>query len=159
MTTKNKPKASPAVAKDLLSGFLETLHQGFETDTNLEASAGVAFDYGRYGTFILRRAVHRNHPYAKAMKEKVLPYLETRGELADGEDDTGANKLMAEIYAETVIVGLKTADGQKIAYDDAAKKGLVKLFVAAPDLFTKIQNDASEAANFRKKKTEAEAKN
>ncbi|PSL23477.1 hypothetical protein [Dyadobacter jiangsuensis] len=157
--SKPKTPASPKVAKDLLSSFLETLHQGFETDTNLETSAGVAFDYGRYGTFILRRAVHRNHAYVKAMKEKVLPYLEARGEVAEGEEDQRANQLMAEIYTDTVIVGLKTADGVSIPYNDDAKEGLVRLFLAAPDLFTKIQSDASDAANFRKKRTEAEAKN
>jgi hypothetical protein len=159
MTTKNKPKASPKVATDLLSSFLNTLHEGFETDTKLETSAGVAFDYGRYGTFVLRRAIHRNQAYAKAMKEKVLPYIQARGDVDDGEEDLHANKLMAEVYTESVIVGLKSVDGQIIPYNDDAKKGLVKLFLAAPDLFTKIQSDASDASNFRKKRTEAEAKN
>ncbi|WP_138476162.1 hypothetical protein [Dyadobacter bucti] len=154
-----KTKASPKVATDLLATFLTTLHEGFETDTNLETKAGVAFDYGRYGTFVLRRAIHRNHDYAKAMKDKILPYLETRGDQVDGQEDTKANKLMAEVYVETVIVGLKTTDGVTIPYDATAKKGLVNLFVAAPDLFTKIQSDASDAANYRKKKIEAEAKN
>ncbi|MCF0055512.1 hypothetical protein [Dyadobacter sp. CY356] len=159
MAKNDKPKASPKVATDLLQSFLTTLHEGFETDTNLETSAGVAFDYGRYGTFVLKRAVHRNQAYAKAMKDKVLPYVQSRGEVDESEDDKHASKLMAEVYVETVIVGIKTTDGQTIPYDAEAKKGLVKLFVAAPDLFTKIQSDASDAVNFRKKKTEAEAKN
>jgi len=159
MTTKNKPKASPAVAKDLLSGFLETLQQGFETDTNLETSAGVEFDYGRYGTFILRRAIHRNAAYSKAFKEKILPHIQSRVGSEDDNDDEVVEQKMSAIYAETVIIGLKTADGQTIPYDAEAKKAIAKLFISAPDLFAKIKADASDAANFRKKKTEAEAKN
>ena len=85
----------------------------------------------------------------------MLPFVEKQGD----KDEAEATRMMAEIYAETVIVGLKSADGIVIPYDAKAKKGITGLFVSAPDLFTKIQADASDAANYRKKRTEAEAKN
>lgn len=155
MATKTKQE----VATDLLSGFLQNLKDGFETDKNLETAEGVEFDYGRYGRFVCKRAVNRNSAYSKALREKIVPYIEGRGEVPEGADDDIANRKMAEVYVDTIIVGIKTADGTAIPYTDEAKKGLVELFVVAPDVFIRLQADVSNAANFRKKKVEADTKN
>lgn len=155
MATRNKQE----VATDLLSGFLQNLKDGFETDKNLETSEGVEFDYGRYGRFVCKRAVNRNADYSKALREKIVPYIEARGDVTDGQDDDVANRKMAEVYVDTIIVGIKTAEGISIPYTEDAKKGLVELFVCAPDVFIRLQSDVSTAANFRKKKVESDTKN
>jgi hypothetical protein len=153
----NKPKKTEV--ENPLKNFLQTLEDGFATDLNLEAKEGVEFDYGRFGRFVCRRAVHRNAGYAKAMKEKLLPYIEARGNAVEGEDDPVANRKMAEVYADTIIIGIKTSEGESIPYNDEAKKGLVEVFLKCPDMFMKLQADVSDAANYRRKRVEAEAKN
>lgn len=150
-------KTKQEVATDLLSNFIQNIRDGFETDKNLEIKDGVEFDYGRYGRFLCKRAVNRNSAYSKAMRDKIVPYIESRGD-AEESDDTG-NRKMAEVYVDTIIIGIKTPDGQEIPYNDAAKKALVALFVDAPDMFIRLQSDVSNAANFRKKRVEENSKN
>lgn len=157
--TENLKRTKKEVAEDVLSTFLQNLADGFETDKKLETEEGVEFDYGRYGRFICRRAVNRNAAYSKALREKIVPYIEARGDLPEGGDDDVANRKMAEVYVETIIFGLKTPDGLDIPYDERAKAGLIEVFVKAPDLFARLQSDVSSAANFRKKRAEKELKN
>ena len=152
-----KAKASPEAASDLLNTFLTGLKSGFQTDINLETKDGVELDYGKYGKFIMRRAVARNHAFTKAIRDELTPYIDRRGSV-EGEDQK-AVEIMARIYANTIITGIKTSDGVSIPYDAAAKKQLAQILCDAPDLFERIQRDSQDAENFRQKKIEAEAKN
>lgn len=153
-------KSKKEVAEDvLLASFVKNIRDGFETDKDLETQDGVKFDYGKYGSFICKRAVSRNTEYSKALREKIVPYLESRGELKDGEDDQIAARKLAEVYVDTIIMGIVTAEGQPIPYDDMTKKALVEIFVSCPDLFARLQSDVSSAANFKKKRLEDELKN
>ena len=155
-----KQKASPKVATDLLNQFVKGLRDKFETDTALETEKGVAVEIDGIGTFTILRAHARNQKFIKAYREKVTPYLETAEAKAKKEDepDLKLEQLNRDVFVETVIVGLKTVDGQTIPYDDNAKAAVKELLSVTPDLYALLQSEAMTASNFRKR-YEAEEKN
>lgn len=159
MTKSTKQKASPEVAQDLLASFIGALRDKFETDLDLETTTGVEIDLDGRGKIRLKRAVARNHEFSKMVREKLTPYMEKRGELAEGEEDPKGNRIMADVYAQTLVTGLVSPDGVEIPYDDAAKEAVATLLASTPDLFTRIQNASQDAENYRKSKLESEAKN
>jgi hypothetical protein len=74
-------------------------------------------------------------------------------------DDGTAERLLAETYAEAVIIGwsgVKNAKGKPLEFD---KKACIELLLDLPELFKDIQEQAGRAANFRRAGIEAAAKN
>ncbi|WP_135436071.1 hypothetical protein [Hymenobacter fodinae] len=159
MTTK-KNKASPQAAQDLLGSFISGLRDKFETDPVLETEKGVDIEVEGYGTFTILRGHSRNQKFIKAFRETVVPYMESK-EAKEKPKDQPDPELIArnrQVFAEAIIVGLKTQDGQAIPYDDAAKQEVKQLLIDAPDLYELLDTEAANAANFRKR-YEAEEKN
>ena len=153
------------------------LYKTFQTDTDLERE-GIVVNFGSV-KFSLARAGGRNKAFkdtftAKAKKHRIELDNETLS-------DEMADRIMAESYAEAVILGWWTrkedengdpildkkgeeqwtdtivnADGNAIKFnvDDC-----VKLLLDLPDLFATLQQYASKSANFRKELEEEDLGN
>ena len=144
------------------------LYKTFETDTDLERE-GILVNFGSV-KFSLARAGGRNKAFrdlfnAKAKKHRVELDNETLS-------DEVADRIMAESYAEAVVLGWWTRkedengdpildkkgeeqwddhivnrEGKKVKY---SVDECVKLLLDLPDLFQTLQSYAQKAANFRK---------
>lgn len=158
-TTEKLPKktaskkvghASPETAK----AFMAQLLAGFETDVNKETKVGKEIDLGSAGKFTLLRAHNRNALYAQAMQKHVVPFLESIQGLEDADEQTKeqnnktAQRLMAKVFVDAIIIKVVSADGDEIPLDDESKPMLVDVLVKAPDLFQRIQNEAQDSNNY-----------
>lgn len=153
------------------------LYKTFQTDTDLERT-GILVNFGSV-KFSLARAGGRNKAFKDTFTSKAKRH---RVEL-DNEtlSDEMADRIMAESYAEAVILGWWTrveddngdpildgsgeeqwddtivnAKGETVKYnvDDC-----VRLLLDLPDLFSTLQQYASKSANFRKELEEEDLGN
>lgn len=147
-----------------MSGFL---YKTFETDRDLERE-GIFVNFGSV-KFCLARAGGRNKAFkdvftAKAKRHRIELDNETLS-------DEVADRIMAEAYAEAVVLGWWTRkedekgepvlkngeeqwddhivnkEGKKVKY---SIEECVKLLLDLPDLFSTLQSYAQKSANFRK---------
>lgn len=157
-----------------MSGFL---FKTFEMDTDLERE-GISINYGSV-KFQIARAGGRNKAFkdtfqAKAKKHRTQLDNETMS-------DDMADRIMAESYAEAVILGWWTRkedeDGDPIldkkgeeqwvdSVENKAGKNVkfskeecVKLLLGLPDLFLSLQSYAAKSANYRKELEEEDEGN
>lgn len=144
-----KTKASPAVAQDLLASFVGGLLNKFETDKALETEKGVDIEVKGYGTFTVLRQHARNQKWVNAYRERVLPYLNSLPKKPTEAQENRFKELELQVFADFIIVGLKTTDGQVIDYDDKAKTAIAALLAKTPDLYDLLKADAADADNFR----------
>ncbi len=130
-------------------------YQLFETSKKHETD-GIVLDYGDF-KITVSRAGGANQKYNKLLAEKVKPY---RRRFETGTmDNEMSDRLMAEVYAESVVIGwqnVRDRDGQVIAF---TRDACVKLFLDLPDLFRDVQEQAMRVANFRAQELEADSKN
>lgn len=138
-----------------------SLYQQFKSDANLEKS-GILLEYGfnkagKAITIRIARAGGANNAYTKRMEAKFKPY---RRQIQTETIDTQiVEKLLREVYAETVVLGwenVEDADGNPMDYTVA---NCVKLFEDLPDLFKDIQEQSQRSALFRAELLEAAAGN
>jgi len=68
---------------------------------------------------------------------------------------------MAEVYAKTIVVGIKTSDGVAVKYGKEEQKMLADILAQKDmyDTFSALQLAANAAENFRKEKMKVSAKN
>lgn len=133
-----------------------SLYQKFETDANLETGKGVTLDYGDF-TITIHRAGNSNRAYQKALVDKIKPYA--RMMQAGNLDAEKSNRLMAEVYADTIVKGWSGVTDKKGKELEFTRENVVKVLTDLPDFFQKLQNEAEDVANFRKAEIEADAKN
>lgn len=144
------------------------LYKTFEMDADLERE-GITVNFGSV-KFLIARAGGRNTDFkktftAKAKKHRTAIDQETMS-------DDMADRIMAESYAEAVILGwwtrVEDENGDPVLDDDGneqwedyivnksgdkvkfSTQECVKLLLDLPDLFTTLQSYAQKAANFRK---------
>lgn len=156
---------------------MSNLYEMFEMDADLERE-GISVNYGSV-KLLLARAGGRNKAFKDIFQGKAKKY---RSQI-DQEilSDDVADKIMAESYAEAVVLGWwtrvedehgepvldKNGDeqwkdhvinkkGKKVKY---SVEECVRFFMDLPDLFADVQRMASKAANFRKEEEEADAGN
>lgn len=118
----------------------------YETDETLESGKGVEVEYP-FGTFIINRAGGANKKFAKVFNEKLKPHM--RKHQQGILEDEIKEKILAETYAQTVIIGWKNVhdrDGKKLNF---SFKNCVKLLTDLPDLFTDLQLQANDFATFK----------
>ena len=145
-----------------------SLYKMFKTNVDAEQE-GVILDYGDV-RFRIARAGGANADFKRIFTHKLKPYR--RQISAETMDDGVANRLMAESYAEAVIIGWegKSVDedgnetwGPTIETPDGELKftaeNCVKVLLDLPELFTDIQTMAGQAANFREEELEEDVKN
>lgn len=154
---------------------MSNLYEMFDMDADLERE-GITVNYGSV-KFQLARAGGRNAAFKRIFQAKAKKYRHQ----IDNEtlSDDIADQLMAESYAEGVVLGwwtrkedehgdplLKKGEEQ---WDDVIElngkrvkfsvKSCVQLFMELPDLFTDIQRMAGKAANYRKELEEEDEGN
>lgn len=152
------------------------LYQMFEMDTDLERE-GISVNYGSV-KFQIARAGGRNKAFkdifsAKAKKHRTQIDNETMS-------DDMADRIMAESYAEAVVLGwwsrkeddagdpilkkgeeqwvdtIENKEGKKVKY---SIEECVRLFLDLPDLFQSLQSYATKAGNYRKELDETDEGN
>lgn len=138
-----------------------SLYQQFKSDANLEKS-GILLEYGfsKSGkpiTIRIARAGGGNSAFTKRMEAKVKPY---RRQIQTETIDTAiVEKLLREVYAETVVLGwenVEDADGNPLDFTAA---NCIKLFEDLPDLFKDIQEQSQRSVLFRAELLEGAAGN
>lgn len=132
------------------------LYQKFSTNPDAE-TAGVWVNYGDGLEIKLRRAGGRNKKFADAL-DAVTRRNKRRIDLGSLPEDE-AKRIMAEIYADAVVVewkGVTGPDGVEIAF---TRENVVKVFLDLPEFFRTVQADASAVELFRDDPLEADAKN
>lgn len=134
-----------------------SFYETFGTDKNLESGEGVNLDYGNDGIITIHRAGGSNTKYQRVAAQKLKPF---QRKIQNGTIDAEAiRNVMAEIYAEAVIIGwkgVKYADGKDIKF---TKENCIKLLTDLPDLFNDIQEQADKISLFRKEEAEEIIKN
>lgn len=128
----------------------------FDTDDNLETGAGVALDYPGF-SITIHRAGGANKKFSRVLTEKFKPHRR-KHESGVLEEDI-ANRILAEAFAETVIIGwkdVKGRDGKPLSF---TKTNCIKLLIDLPELFKDIQEQASNFATFKQEVEEIEEKN
>lgn len=156
-----------------MSGFL---YKTFEMDSDLERE-GITVNYGTV-KFLIARAGGRNKAFKDLFKTKAAKH---RTQLDnDTMSDDMADRIMAESYAETIVLGWWTRKENESG-DPILKKGeeqwddvienakgkrvkfsvdqCVRIFLELPDLFQSIQSYATKAANYRKEEEAADEGN
>jgi hypothetical protein len=144
-----------------------SLYKMFHTDADAE-KAGIVLDYGDT-RFTVARAGGANADFKRLFTTKLKPY---RRQIDAGTmDDDVANRLMAETYAETVIIGWEgrtVVDGEELWGPEIetpagelkfTAEACVTLLLDLPELFTDLQAMANQAANFRDTEMEEDVKN
>ena len=144
------------------------LYQLFEMDSDLERE-GISVNYGSV-KFQIARAGGRN----KAFKDTFAAKAKKHRTQIDNEtmSDEVADRIMAESYAEAVVLGwwtrkedehgdaildkkgeeqwddvVENKAGKKVKY---SVEECVRFFLDLPDLFASLQSFAQKAGNYRK---------
>lgn len=117
----------------------------FASDKALEAK-GIWLDFGAFKIRVAR-AGGSNQKFRIALEQKLRPYqLQMKTGTMDNEQ---ALRLLAEAYAETVVLGwegVTDSEGKAMAF---TQENVVKLFTDLPELFNEVQEQAGKLANFR----------
>jgi len=136
------------------------LYSTYGSEPELEAR-GVVIDYELQNkeTFSIKikRAGARNQEWKTAYNQIMKPHAQ---DIADGKISEDANKkLLAEIWAKTVVIGwsnLRGSDGTEVKF---SKETCYELFCAFPDLLNDVIADSHLRSNFQHEEMEATAKN
>jgi len=130
----------------------------YKTDDALE-SKGIWLNYGKDGKFLVARAGGANKRFTKRMEAATRPY---RRQLEAGtfNDNDLLEKVLAEVFAETVILGWEGITNKKTGEDvPFTKENCIRLLKAIPNLFADLREQAASMANFRQEGLEEDAKN
>ncbi|MCE6993053.1 hypothetical protein [Dyadobacter sp. CY323] len=133
-----------------------SIYKKFSSDTDLESNAGITVDYGDF-KITIKRAGGSNKAFGKLFNDKIKPYRLMMQ--AGNMDDAAALRILAECYAETVVIGWEGITDEKDKKIPFNRENCIKVLTDLPELFGMIQDEANRASNFRKAETEAEAKN
>lgn len=131
-------------------------YQMYKTNTAAEADQGIALDYGTF-TIRVARAGGANKKFGKLLNDRLKPYRRQIDNDTLGEGI--AEKVMAETYADAVILGwdgVTDESGKPLVY---CRANVIKLLLDLPELFLDIQQQAVKAGNFRIEERETDAKN
>ncbi|MDY0212552.1 MAG: hypothetical protein RBR06_06065 [Desulfuromonadaceae bacterium] len=139
-----------------IKGAVMNLYKAFKADGNMEKD-GIDLPYGEGVSIRIARAGGSNSRYGKLLGERLKPH---RRQMDNGTlDDKVAERIMAEVYADAVLVGwqgVTDADGAPLEF---SRDNCIRLLLDLPELFRDIQEQAGRVANFRKAELEADAKN
>lgn len=140
---------------------MSNLFKTFKADENLEKS-GVVLQYGTNSKnqpieFRIARAGGSNVRYTKVLEHKAKPYRRMMQQ--DSLDRKISDRIMREVYAETVILswsGVEDENDNDIPFN---QENVIKVLTDLPDLFTDIQEQANKLALFRAADLSEDAKN
>ena len=128
----------------------------FKTDEDIE-NKGVSLNYGNF-KIVVARAGGSNKKYLNLLEAKLRPY---RRQIQTGTLDQETDvRVLAEVYAETVVLGwegVTNEDGESIPF---TKPNIIKLLTELPDLFADLRAQANNVSLFRSEDArEEDAKN
>jgi hypothetical protein len=161
MTQENQSAKTETIEHDHVVPKKGGIFALFGTDQNLEKT-GVNIDYsidanGDPIRFVIARAGGANMRFASVLEAKTKPY---KRQIQNGMIDPEiAEKIMREVYAETVVLGwenVSDSDGVVIPF---SKENCIKLFEMLPDLYRDIKDLSGQIATFRTEEREADLKN
>jgi len=141
-----------------------SMYSQFATDQGLEKN-GVVLDYGNFRVTIAR-AGGSNKKFSRLLERKTKPYR--RQIQNDSMDDVVAERILREVYAESIIQNWETLEGDKWKKGIESPDGKILPFcnnnifdtlTNLPELFADIQTQASKAALFKQTTQEDDAKN
>ena len=132
-----------------------SLYKAFKTDESVETK-GVWIEYdtqgdGKPARFKIARAGGSNRKYTAVLERKMKP---VRRALATGAlDDKVSERILAETYAEAVILGWENitwpdGNGAEKALS-FSRENCVMVLLALPELFADLQLQANRVAPFR----------
>jgi hypothetical protein len=134
---------------------MRSIFSQFKGDTDKEAGKGVVLDYGEYGTITIRRAGGANLEYQRVARERLAPYERrlAMGTLSEEE----SRRVMAEVYADSVIIGWTLADDNgPIPF---TRENVVRVMIELPDLFADVREAAEKRAFFVQQQLAEDTKN
>lgn len=134
----------------------KSIYSAFKNDEARERT-GVVIDLGETGKITVARAGGANARFEKRMVEITKPH---RRSIQTGIiDKKTADGLLAQVYAETVVLGwegLTDENGQALPF---SKENAQKLLLDLPDLFLLIRTTSEDQTLFRQEVLEADAGN
>ena len=149
-----------------------SLRKQFKTDESAEVEGfelkldEAPNEDGSIPVFILSRMGNSNKGYTKALEVATRPYRR-QIELGTMNNDK-AEEIFKEVFVNNVLKGWRNVSAADVFNDDSAKgfaefsKSNALALLNQPgmrDLYTRLQEEAKEAANFRAVSLEEEAKN
>lgn len=148
-----------------------SLYSQFKTNADLERE-GILLEYGTASNgkpiaIRIARAGGSNVMFQKRAEALVKPMR--RQIQTETADDKQIQRVMRQLYAETVVLGWENVE-LPVVNEDGSRTGAmqfvpytvancIKLFEDLPDLFTDLQEQAQRSALFRQTILEAEAGN
>lgn len=134
----------------------KSTYGAFKTNETRERE-GVTLDLGDAGKFRLARAGGGNAAFQKRLAAITKPHR--RAIQTETISTAQAEALMAQVYAETVVLGWEGVTGEDGQLLPFSKDNCVKLLTDLPELFREIQTTSSDIRYFRDEILEADAKN
>jgi len=131
-------------------------YKSFKTSSQKETT-GIYFDLGDDGKFLLARSGGANDKFEKAFMTAMKPHKSAVK--TETLSSTMANKILAGVYADSVILGWEGVtgeDGQSLPY---SRDNCVKLLTDLPDLFAELRKHSSDMGNFKDEMNLDAAKN
>lgn len=138
-----------------------SLYKQFKTNKELEKD-GILLEYGLNSKgqpicIRIARAGGGNVQFSKRFEAKLKPFRrQVQNETLDPQL---AEKLVREVYAESVVLGwenVEDEDGNELPF---SVENAIKLFTDLPELFKDIQEQSGKMALFREEILEADSKN
>jgi len=140
------------------------MYDVFETDEDLETS-GIWLDYGDFRVKIAS-ATQGNKKYVKYAEKALKPVRKAMQ--AGALSNERSISIMSDIYAKTVVLDWEVMINKKLIKGIESREGEVlpmnyenvrDAFVALPNLFIDIQEQANSISNFRKAELEEDSGN
>lgn len=130
---------------------MSSIYEVFDTDRSAEET-GIRLNYGEF-SITIARAGGANKRFSKMLERRLEPHQ--RAIQAGLMDDDRARKILAEVFAETVVLGwdnVPDREGKLIVF---SKEACAKLLLELPELFDDLREQATKASNFRQAQREA----
>jgi hypothetical protein len=138
-----------------------SLYKQFKTNDKLE-SDGILLQYGldsKGQPVVIRvaRAGPGNTKFQKLLDRKLKPFR--RQLQMESADEKVIEKVLIEVYAETIVLGWENVEDEKGLPILFNKANCIKLFNDLPDLFADVRDQAMKSSLFRAEILEGDAGN
>lgn len=107
--------------------------------------------------FLMARAGGQNSSFAKTLEKRIRPH---RRKIDNEDMDVElANRIMIEVFAETVIKDWKGVNDDEGKALPCTRDNIIHILTELPELFNELRDVASKHANFRAAITEEDVGN
>lgn len=144
---------------------MKSIDHIFKTDEKVEQETGIPINYGEFRVHIVR-AGGSNKKYTRLLQQRLKPY---RRQLEnESMDDDVAAKILAETYADSIIIKMEVKDGEgkwkpgilrSTGVVPFSRENVVKVLLEVPEFFNDLKSQAGQVALFRAFDLDDDAKN